>query len=71
MEENRVDLEAWLQTSLQQERERSARLAQDLAAAWRDVETAALAAKASEEASQRRRVGSQRHGVEAIDAEGT
>ena len=55
LEENRVDLEAWLQTSLQQERERSARLAQDLAAAWRDVETqAALAAKASEEASQRR-----------------
>ena len=55
LEENRVDLEAWLQASLQQERERSARLAQDLAAAWRDVETqAALAAKASEEASQRR-----------------
>ena len=55
LEENRVDLEAWLQTSLQQERERSARLAQDLAAAWRDVETqAALAAKASEEASRRR-----------------
>ena len=41
---------AELQTPLQQERERSARLEQDLAAARRDVETqTALAAKASEE----------------------
>ena len=45
--------EAELQKSLQQERERFARLEQDLAAARRDVETqTALAAKASEEASR-------------------
>ena len=44
---------AELQKSLQQERERSARLEQDLAAARRDVETqTALAAKAGEEASR-------------------
>ena len=44
-----------LQNSLQQERERSARLEQDLAAARRDIETqTALAAKASEEALQRK-----------------
>jgi hypothetical protein len=42
-----------LQKSLQQERERAARLEQDLAAARRDVETqTALAAKASAEAAQ-------------------
>src|SRR5256886_1923235 len=42
--------EAELQKSLQQERERSARLEQDLAATRREVETqTALAAKASEE----------------------
>jgi hypothetical protein len=46
---------AELQKSLQQERERSARLEQDLAAAHRDVETqTALAAEASEEASRRK-----------------
>ncbi|MCK1636917.1 hypothetical protein IVA95_04795 [Bradyrhizobium sp. 157] len=45
--------EAELQKSLQQERERSARLEQDLVAARRDVETqTALAAKASEQASR-------------------
>ncbi|KRR16796.1 hypothetical protein CQ14_14505 [Bradyrhizobium lablabi] len=45
--------EAELQKSLQQGRERSARLEQDLAAARRDVETqTALAAKASEAASR-------------------
>ena len=44
-----------LQNSLQQEHERSARLEQDLAAARRDIETqTALAAKASEEALQRK-----------------
>ena len=46
---------AELQKSLQQERERSARLEQDLAAARRDIETqTALAAKAGEEASRRK-----------------
>jgi hypothetical protein len=46
---------AELQKSLQQERERSARLEQDLAAARRDVETqTALVAKASEDASRRK-----------------
>ncbi|MBR0753287.1 hypothetical protein JQ604_13945 [Bradyrhizobium jicamae] len=45
---------AELKTSLQQERERSARLEQDLAAVRRDVETqTALAAKAGEEVLQR------------------
>jgi hypothetical protein len=45
--------EAELQKSVQQERERSARLEQDLAAARADTETqAALAAKAGEEASR-------------------
>src|SRR5439155_1208946 len=45
--------EAELQKSLQQGRERSARLEQDLAAARREVEAQmALAAKASEEASR-------------------
>ncbi|MBR1132219.1 hypothetical protein [Bradyrhizobium iriomotense] len=44
---------AELQTSLQEERERSARLEHDLAAARRDVETqTALAAKAGEETSR-------------------
>jgi hypothetical protein len=44
-----------LQKSLQQERERSAQLEQDLATARRDVETrTALAAKASEDASRRK-----------------
>src|SRR5438093_6816882 len=47
----RSDVE--LQKSLQEERERSVRLEQDLAAAGRDVEPqTALAAKASEEASR-------------------
>ncbi|KGJ66800.1 hypothetical protein BJA5080_03419 [Bradyrhizobium diazoefficiens SEMIA 5080] len=47
---------AELQETLKQERERSARLEQDLAAARRDVETqAAMAAKANEEVSQRSR----------------
>ena len=46
---------AELQKSLQQERERSAQLEQDLATARRDVETqTALAAKASEDASRRK-----------------
>ena len=46
------------QTSLQQERERSARLEQDLAAARREVETqTALAAEASDEASRLKQVG--------------
>ncbi|CAN7712069.1 hypothetical protein LJR220_007018 [Bradyrhizobium sp. LjRoot220] len=46
---------AELQKSRQQERERSARLEQELAAARRDVETqTALAAKADEEASRRK-----------------
>ncbi|MGY4478393.1 hypothetical protein [Bradyrhizobium sp. USDA 3364] len=45
-----------LQASLQQERERSARLEQDLATARRDVETqTALATKTSEEASRLRK----------------
>ena len=58
LEENWVDLEAWLQTSLQQERERSARLQQDLAAARREVESqTAVAAKASEEASRLKQAG--------------
>ena len=54
--ENRVkSARLELQNSLQQERERSARLEQDLAAARRDIETqTALAAKASEEALQRK-----------------
>jgi len=43
---------AEVQTSLQQERERSARLEQDLVAARRDVETQTALAKASEEASR-------------------
>ena len=48
---------AELQKSLQQERERSARLEQDVEAARRDVETqTALAAKVSEEASRRKQV---------------
>src|SRR5882757_5117663 len=47
-----------VQRSLQQERERSERLEQDLAAARRDVETqTALAAKASEEASRLKQAG--------------
>ncbi|MBR1197411.1 hypothetical protein JQ574_15530 [Bradyrhizobium sp. AUGA SZCCT0158] len=46
---------AELQKALQQERERSARLEQDIAAARRDIETqTALAAKAGEEASRRK-----------------
>ncbi|MEH2562072.1 hypothetical protein [Bradyrhizobium sp. AZCC 2289] len=49
---------AKLQRSLQQERERSARLEQDLAEARRDVETqGALATKASEEASRLKQAG--------------
>src|SRR6266702_2179239 len=49
---------AELQKSLQQERERSARLEQDVAAVRRDVETqTALAAKAGEEASQPKQAG--------------
>ncbi|WP_453949519.1 hypothetical protein [Bradyrhizobium sp. USDA 377] len=49
---------AELQTSLQEERERSARLEQDLAAARRDVETqTALAAKAGEETSRLKQAG--------------
>ncbi|KRR10494.1 hypothetical protein CQ12_10615 [Bradyrhizobium jicamae] len=53
LKQARGSSEAELQTSLQQERERSARLEQDLAASRRDVETqTALAAKASEEASR-------------------
>ncbi|WFU22182.1 hypothetical protein QA649_29395 [Bradyrhizobium sp. CB1717] len=49
---------AELQTSLQHERERSARLEQDLAAARRDVETqTALAAKAGEETSRLKQAG--------------
>ncbi|MBR1280214.1 hypothetical protein JQ624_36980, partial [Bradyrhizobium sp. AUGA SZCCT0283] len=44
--------EAALQKSLQQERERSARLEQDLVAARREVETQTALAKASEEASR-------------------
>jgi len=43
---------AEVQTALQQERERSARLEQDLVAARRDVETQTALAKASEEASR-------------------
>ena len=44
---------AELRKSLEQQQERAARLEQDLAAAWRDVERQkALAAKANEEASQ-------------------
>jgi hypothetical protein len=47
---------AELRKAMQQERERSARLEQDLAAARHDVESqAALAAKANEESSQRSR----------------
>jgi hypothetical protein len=53
LKQARGSSEAELQKSLQQERERSARLEQDLAAARRDVETqTALAAKASEDASR-------------------
>ncbi|WXC78642.1 hypothetical protein WDK88_35530 [Bradyrhizobium septentrionale] len=49
---------AKLQASLQQERERSARLDQDLAAARRDLEAhAALATKAGEEASRLKAAG--------------
>ncbi|OPY94485.1 hypothetical protein A5906_13000 [Bradyrhizobium sacchari] len=49
---------AELQTSLQEERERSARLEQDLAAARRDVETqTALATKAGEETSRLKQAG--------------
>src|SRR5439155_1281060 len=46
-----------LQNSLQQERDRASKLEQDLAAAWRDVETqTALAVKAGEEAAQLKQV---------------
>ncbi|MGY8684684.1 hypothetical protein Q2941_44080, partial [Bradyrhizobium sp. UFLA05-153] len=49
---------AELQASLQQERERSVRLEQDLAAARRDVETqTALATKAGEETSRLKQAG--------------
>ncbi|MEH2497191.1 hypothetical protein V1294_003670 [Bradyrhizobium sp. AZCC 1678] len=53
LKQARESSEAELKKSLQQARERSTRLDQDLAAALRDVETqTALAAKASEEASR-------------------
>ncbi|WP_161850281.1 hypothetical protein [Bradyrhizobium sp. CCBAU 051011] len=58
LKQARGSSDAELRTSLQQERERSARLEQDLAASRRDVETqTALAAKASEEASRLKQAG--------------
>jgi hypothetical protein len=58
LEQARGSSEAELQRSLQQERERSARLEQDLATARREVETqTALASKASEDASRLKQAG--------------